>query len=69
MHWNEAVFNNELSIRKSEIYREQEIPFGSSFNLSGVPWETAGTLLNPFSLFVTCTLLYVVGGRRVFNCL
>lgn len=57
MHWDLAVADNELSLGKSEICGEQEIPFGSSFNLSRVSWETVGTLLNPFSLFVICTLL------------
>lgn len=57
MHWDLAVADNELSLGKSEICGEQEIPFGSSFNLPRVSWETVGTLLNPFSLFVTCTLL------------
>lgn len=63
MHWDQVVSDNELSIGKSEICRELEIPFGSSFNLPGVPWEIAETLLNPFSLFVTCTLLYTVWGK------
>lgn len=63
MHWDLVVSNHELSIGKSEICREQEILFGSSFNLPGVSWEMAGTLLNLFSLFVTGTLMYTVWGE------
>lgn len=63
MHWDLVVSDNELSIGKSEICGEQKIPFGSSFNLPRVSWETIGTLPNPFSLFVTCTLLDAPWGK------
>lgn len=51
MHWVLIVPNYEGSIGKSEICREQESPFRSSFNLPGAYWEIVGTLLDPYSLF------------------